>query len=165
MIRRLAQRRKLVVGGCIFAAVVIGVACTGVVHAAQFDVSVQATGDQVLASSSEWSWSASDGDIAKTPPLGIGQEVIRGGYSGSVLVAGPAEYSGNRALSSDNVLGFSTSQEIKSQAPGSFSEALFISSVGSPAAGVSCGTDSPDEEEQTLQKRRIANRPAFLTCL
>ena len=94
MIRRLAQRRKLVVGGCIFAAVVIGMACTGVVHAAQFDVSVHATGDRVLASSSEWSWTASDGDIAQTPPLGIGQEVIRGGYSGSVLVAGPAEYQG-----------------------------------------------------------------------
>ena len=77
------QRRKLVIGGCIFAAVVLGVACTGITpaQAASCEVAISATGDQMLSSSSDWTWAASDGDLSKTPPLGIGQEVLQGGYS------------------------------------------------------------------------------------
>ena len=100
------QRRKLVIGGCIFAAVVLGVACAGITpaQAASCEVSMSAAGDQMLSSSSDWTWTASDGDLSKTPPLGIGQEVIRGGYVGSVLVAGPGTYSGERSLSTDDTL-------------------------------------------------------------
>jgi hypothetical protein len=126
MLKRLSQRRNLVVGGCIFAAVVLGVACTGVVHASSCDVSIEASGDQGLSSSSEWSWMASDGDLTKVPPLGTGHEVISGSYSGSVLVAGPAEYSGVRSLSSDDLLGFSTDQQVQSQGPGILSESLMV---------------------------------------
>jgi len=45
MIKRLSQRRKLVIGGCIFAAVVLGVACTGITpaQAAGFEVTIQNT--------------------------------------------------------------------------------------------------------------------------
>ena len=81
MIKRLMQRRRLVIGGCIFAAVVIGVACAGIIpaHAASCEVALSATGDQMLSSSSDLTWSASDGDLSKTPPFGIGQEVLQGG--------------------------------------------------------------------------------------
>ncbi len=118
------QRRKLVIGGCIFAAVVLGVACTGItpVQAASCEVSMSAAGDQMLSSSSDWTWTASDGDLSKTPPLGIGQEVLQGGYAGSVLVAGPGTYSGERSLSSEDTLEFSTGQQVDSQAPGILSE-------------------------------------------
>jgi hypothetical protein len=152
MLKRLTQRRNLVIGGCIFAAVVLGVACTGVVHAASCDVSIQASGDQGLSSSSEWSWMASDGDLLKTPPLGIGQEVLSGSYVGSVLVNGPADYSGNRSLSSEDILKFSTDQQVESQGPGILSESLMVYSVGSPAAGVTCGSDLLDVEGANLTR-------------
>ena len=154
MIKRLSQRRKLVIGGCIFAAVVLGVACTGItpVQAASCDVSIQASGDQMLSSSSDWTWTASDGDLSKTPPLGIGQEILQGGYSGSVLVAGPGTYSGKRSLSADDTLEFSTAQQVDSQGPGILSESLMVYSVGSPTSGVTCGSDSLDEEGANFSK-------------
>jgi len=148
MIKRLMQRRKLVIGGCIFAAVVLGVACTGIspAQAASCDVSIQASGDQMLSSSSDWTWTASDGDLSKTPPLGIGQEVLSGGYVGSVLVSGPGMYSGDRSLSSDEILEFSTGQQMDSRGPGILTESLMVYSVGSPSAGVTCGADSLNAE-------------------
>ena len=148
------QRRKLVIGGCIFAAVVLGVACTGITpaQAASCDVSIKAAGDQMLSSSSDWTWSASDGDLSKTPPLGIGQEVLSGGYVGSVLVNGPGTYSGDRSLSADEILEFSTGQQVDSQGPGILSESLIVYSVGSPAAGVTCGSDSLDAEGANFSK-------------
>lgn len=154
MIKRLIQRRKLVIGGCIFAAVVIGVACTGITpaQAASCEVSISAAGDQMLSSSSDWTWTASDGDLSKTPPLGIGQEVLQGGYSGSVLVNGPGTYSGDRSLSSDEILEFSTAQQVGSRGPGILSESLMVYSVGSPAAGVTCGADSLDVDGANFSK-------------
>jgi len=154
MIKRLSQRRKLVIGGCIFAAVVIGVACTGIApaQAAGIDVSMSATGDSYLSSSSDWTWAASDGDLSKTPPLGVGQEVLQGGYSGSVLVSGPGTYLGERSLSADDILEFSTEQQVGSQGPGILSESLMVYSVGSPAAGVTCGSDSLDADGANLTR-------------
>jgi hypothetical protein len=139
MIKRLSQRRKLVIGGCVFAAVVLGVACTGITpaQAAGIEVSMSATGDQGLSSSSEWSWMASDGDLSKIPPLGIGQEVLQGG---------------ERSLSADDTLEFSTAQQVDSQGPGILSESLMVYSVGSPAAGVTCGADTLDAEGANLAR-------------
>ncbi len=56
MIRRFSRRRTLVIGGCVFAAVVLVAACTGVnpAQAASFEVSMQASGDQMLSGSSDW---------------------------------------------------------------------------------------------------------------
>jgi len=155
MIKRLMQRRKLVVGGCIFAAVVLGVACTGITpaQAASCEVSLSASGDQALLSSSDWSWIASDGDLSKTPPLGIGQEVISGGYSGSVLVNGPGSYWGNRSLSTDEILDFSTGQQVDSQGPGILSESLMVYSCGSPSSGATCGSDSLDADGVNLTRQ------------
>ncbi|MEI7434870.1 MAG: hypothetical protein WCJ93_11525 [Methanomicrobiales archaeon] len=155
MIKRLMQRRKLVIGGCIFAAVVLGVACTGITpaQAASCEVAISASGDQGLSSSSEWSWMASDGDMTKVPPLGISPEVLSGGYSGSVLVNGPVTYSGDRSLSADDTLEFSTGQQVDSQGPGILTESLMVYSVGSPAAGVTCGSDSLDAEGANLTRQ------------
>ncbi len=157
MIKRLMQRRKLVIGGCIFAAVVLGVACTGITpaQAASCEVAIQASGDQMLSTSSDWTWAASDGDLTKAPPLGIGQELLSGGYVGSVLVNGPGTYSGDRSLSADEILEFSTGQQVDSQGPGILTESLIVYSVGSPSAGVTCGSDSLDEDGANL------TRPAY----
>jgi hypothetical protein len=89
---------------------------------------------------------ASDGDLSKTPPLAIGQEVLQGGYSGSVLVNGPGTYSDYRILSTDEILEFSTGQQVDSHGPGILSESLSVYSVGSPSSGVTCGSDSLDAE-------------------
>jgi hypothetical protein len=155
MIKRLSQRRKLLIGGCIFAAVVLGVACTGITpaQAASCEVSVLAAGDQMLSRSSDWTCTASDGDLSKTPPLGIGQEVLSGGYVGSVLLTGPGSYSGNRILSTDEILEFSTAQQVDSQGPGILTESLMVYSVGSPAAGVTCGADLLDVEGANLTRQ------------
>ncbi len=155
MIKRLSQRRKLVIGGCIFAAVVLGVACTGITpaQAAGFEVQTYATGDSYLSSSSDWTWAASDGDLSKTPPLGIGQEVLQGGYSGSVLVSGPGTMESNRGLSTNEILEFSTGQQVDSQGPGILSESLMVDSCGSPSAGVTCGSDSLDAEGANLTRQ------------
>jgi hypothetical protein len=154
MIKRLMQRRKLVIGGCIFAAIVLGVMCTGVspAQASSCDVSIQASGDQGLSSSSEWSWIASDGDLTKVPPLGTGQEVLQGGYSGSVLVSGPGTIESNRGLSTNEILEFSTGQNVESQGPGILTESLMVYSCGSPAAGVTCGSTSLDAEGANLTR-------------
>ena len=151
---RLTKRRKLLIGGCVFAAVVLGVACTGIppAQAASCEVSMQASGDQMLSSSSDWTWTASDGDLSKTPPLGIGQEILQGGYSGSVLVSGPGTYSSERSLSTDDILEFSTGQQADSQGLGILSESLMVNSCGSPAAGVTCGSDSLDAEGANLTR-------------
>jgi len=148
------QRRKLVIGGCIFAAIVLGVACTGITpaQAATCEVAISATGDQMLSSSSDWTWTASDGDLSKTPPLEIGQEVLQGGYLGSVLVNGPGTYSGDRSLSANEILEFSTAQQVDSEGPGILSESLMVYSCGSPAAGVTCGSDSLDAEGANFSK-------------
>jgi hypothetical protein len=73
VIKRLSQRRKLVIGGCIFAAVVLGVACTGITpaQAASCDISMKASGDSWLSSASDWSWTASDGDLSGLNQLDI----------------------------------------------------------------------------------------------
>jgi len=152
---RLTRRRKLLIGGCVFAAVVLGVACTGITpaQAASCEVSIQASGDQMVSSSSDWTWTASDGDLSKTPPLEIGQEILQGGYSGAILVSGPGTYSSERSLSTDDILEFSTGQQVDSQGLGILSESLMVNSCGSPAAGVTCGSDSLDAEGANLTRK------------
>jgi len=152
MLKRLAQRRKLVIGGCIFAAVILGLACSAPAHAALIDVSIDASADTMLSGSSEWCWQASDGDLSTTPPLGLGQEVITGGYSGTLLTSGPARISNERSLSSDSTLEFGTEQQVDSQGSGIFKEGLSVYSVGSPASGVTCGSDSLDPDGANLTR-------------
>ena len=56
MIQLFSRRRTLVIGGCVFAAVVLVAACTGVnpAQAASCEVSMQTSGDQMLSGSSDW---------------------------------------------------------------------------------------------------------------
>jgi hypothetical protein len=137
MTSRLVRRRNLVIAGCIFAAVVCGIACTGVVHASGCNISVSAAGDGPVIVSGEWSWAASDGDLF-TVPAGSGQEVIRGGYSGSVVGAGPVDIRFSRLLESEDSPRFSTAQEIRAEGPGLYQESMFVNSCGAPGGNVSC---------------------------
>jgi hypothetical protein len=137
MTSRLACRRNLVIAGCIFAAVVSGIACTGVVHASGCEILVSAAGDGPGISSAEWTWEASDGDLF-TVPAGPGQEVIRGGYSGSVVSSGPVDIRFSRSLESADSPRFSTAQHIRADGPGLYEESMFVNSCGAPGGGVSC---------------------------
>ncbi len=138
MTSRLARRRRFVIAGCIFAAVISGIACTGVVHAAGCTISLSAAGDGPVVSSGDWSWEASDGDLQGIPPAGPGQEVIRGGYSSSVVSSGPVNVRVSRSLRSGDIPHFSTRQEIRASGPGSYQESISIDSCSSPGGGVSC---------------------------
>jgi hypothetical protein len=138
MTSRLARRRNLVIAGCIFAAVVSGIACTGVVHASGLGISVSAAGDGPGISSTEWTWEASDGSLSWIPPAGPGQEVIRGGYSGSFVCSGPVDIRFSRSLESEDNPGFSTAQEMRADGSGTYQESVFINSCGAPGNDVSC---------------------------
>ena len=146
MIRRLSSRKSLIAGGCIFAAVILGVACAGIapVHAAGLEVAYSASGDKGLSSSSDWSWVASDGNLGDGPPLDPGQEVIGGEYSGFVLVAGPASMQSSRVLSAGDILRFTTSQDLTTGAPGIVKESLSTGSCRAPASSAECGSTPGD---------------------
>jgi hypothetical protein len=142
MTSRLARRRHLVIAGCIFAVVVSGIACTGVVRASGCEISVSAGGDGPAISSAEWAWEASDGDLLGIPPAGAGQEVIRGGYSGSVVSSGPVDISFSRSLESEDTPLFSTAQEMRAAGHGTYQESVSINSCGAPGGDGSC--QAPD---------------------
>jgi hypothetical protein len=152
MTNRLTRRRKLVIGGCIFAALVLGAACTGIVHAGSVQVSISATGDGPFLGTSEWTWAASDGDLTTIPPAGTGQEIIRGGYSGSLLLSGPGSIATEKSLSSGDISAFSTGQQVNTAAPGILTESISVDSCGSPAGGVSCGSAAVDPEGANLTR-------------
>jgi hypothetical protein len=137
MTSRLSRRRNLVIIGCVFAAVISGIACTGVVHASGCEITVSAAGDGPVISSSDWIWEASDGSLF-TVPAGPGQEVIRGGYSGSVVSSGPANVGFSRTLESGDAPRFTTCQEIQAAGPGLYQESISVDSCGSSGGGVSC---------------------------
>ncbi|HTY15178.1 MAG TPA: hypothetical protein VMC42_05675 [Methanoregulaceae archaeon] len=138
MTSRLARRKRFVIAGCIFAAVISGIACTGVAHASGCTISVSATGDGPSVSSGEWSWEASDGTLPGILPAGAGQEVIRGGYSSAGVSSGPLSVRASRSLESGDTPNFSTSQEIHAPGPCFYEESISIDSCGLPGGGVSC---------------------------
>jgi len=145
---RLTKRRKLLIGGCVFAAVVLGVACTGITpaQAATVDVSFMGSSDQSLVGSSDMTWVVSNGDLTKTPPLGIGQEVLSGGYQDGYILTGPSQYESSQVLNNSDIVHFDTMSQVKSTGPGFYEESMMLHSAGAAASGVTCGVDSLDAE-------------------
>ena len=144
---RLTRRQKLVIGGCVFAAIAIGFVCTGQVQAASVDVSVSAAASHFMTGSSDLNWAASSGDMANIPSLGIGQEVITGGNHEALLISGPVQYRSGKSLNNSVIIKFDTGKDLQSTGPGSYEESLMLFSTGSAAAGVTCGgTESMDQE-------------------
>jgi hypothetical protein len=144
---RLTRRQKLVIGGCVFAAIAIGIACTGQAQAATIDLSVTAAASHFMVGSSDLTWAASSGDMAGIPPLGIGQEVITGGYHEALLLSGPAQYRSRKTLNNSEIINFNTGKDLQSTGPGLYEESLMLFSTGSAAAGVTCGgTEGMDQE-------------------
>ncbi len=145
---RLTKRRKLLIGGCVFAAVVLGVACTGITpaQAATVDVSFMGSSDQSLVGSSDMTWVVSNGDLSKTPPLGIGQEVLSGGYQDGYILTGPSQYESSQVLNNSDIVRFDTVSQVQSTGPGIYEESMMLHSFGAAASGVTCGVDSLDAE-------------------
>jgi len=163
MIRRLSMRQNLVIGGCIFAAVILGVACTGVppAHAAGLDVAFSASGNDGLSSASDWTWVASDGDLGAGPPLAPGQEVIHGEYAQTVLVAGPASVQSTKALCTGDILRFTTGQELTTRAAGIVKESLSAGSCRAPASSAGCGS-MPGNEDRVNFSRSSRCEQAYM---
>jgi hypothetical protein len=139
---RLTQRRKMVIAGCVFAAVVAGVACCGHADAAVMSIALLGTSDQMMSVSSGWGWSASSGDLNGVPPLAPGQEVLTGSYSGSLLSTGPGQYEGTRSLDNLGIMTFSTGSQVKTGGTGLYDESLSLFSVGAGAAAATCGVEA-----------------------
>lgn len=144
---RLTRRSKLVIGGCVFAAVAVGLVCTGQVQAATMDITVSAAASHFMAGSSDLTWAASSGDMIGIPPLGIGQEVITGGYHEALLLSGPTRYQSEKSLNNAEIINFTTGKDLQSDGPGLYEESLMLFSTGSAASGVTCaGIESMDQE-------------------
>ena len=145
---RLTKRRKLLIGGCVFAAVILGVACTGIppAQAATIDVAFMGSSDQSLVGSSDMTWVVSNGDLSKTPPLGIGQEVLSGGYQDGYILTGPSQYESSQVLNNSDIVHFNTVSLVKSTGPGIYEESMMLHTAGAAASGVTCGVDSLDAE-------------------
>jgi len=145
---RLTKRRKLLIGGCVFAAVVLGVACTGITpaQAATVDVAFMGASDQALIGSSDMTWTVSNGDLAKVPPLGIGQEVLSGGYQDGFILTGPSQYESSQVLNNSDIVHFDTVSQVQSTGPSIYEESMMLHSAGAAASGVTCGVDSLDAE-------------------
>ncbi|MCX6699005.1 MAG: hypothetical protein NTV68_03615 [Methanomicrobiales archaeon] len=62
--------------------------------------------DQSLVGSSDMTWIVSNGDLAKTPPLGIGHEVLSGGYHDGYILAGPSQYESSQVLNNSQYRSF-----------------------------------------------------------
>ena len=145
---RLTKRRKLLIGGCVFAAVVLGVACTGIspAQAATIDVAFMGSSDQSLVGSSDLTWVVSNGDLGSVPPLGIGQEVLSGGYQDGYILTGPSQYESSQVLNNSDIVNFDTVSQVQSTGPGIYEESMMLHSAGAAASGVTCGVDSLDAE-------------------
>ena len=145
---RLTRRRTLLIGGCVFAAVILGVACTGTTpaQAATVDVAFMGSSDQSLIGSSDLTWVVSNGDLTKVPPLGIGQEVLSGGYQDGYILTGPSQYESSQVLNNSDIVHFYTVSQVKSTEPSIYEESMMLYSAGAAASGVTCGVDSLDAE-------------------
>lgn len=139
---RLTKRRKMLIAGCVFAAVVAGVACCGHADAAVMSVALLGGSDQLMSVSSGWGWSASSGDMNGIPPLAPGQEVLTGSYSGSLLSTGPGQYEGSRSLDNIEIVTFSTESQVQTGGTGLYDESLSLFSVGAGAAAATCGVEA-----------------------
>jgi len=139
---RLTKRRKMLIAGCVFAAVVAGVACCGHADAAVMSVALLGGSDQLMSVSSGWGWSASSGDLNGISPLAPGQEVLTGSYSGSLLSTGPGQYEGSRSLDNSEIVTFSTGSLVKTGGTVLYDESLSLFSVGAGAAAATCGVEA-----------------------
>jgi hypothetical protein len=148
---RLTKRKKLVIGGCVFAAIVAGLALTSApAQAAAVGVSFMGNADQSLVGSSDITWTVSNGDLISAPPLAIGQEVLSGGYQDSFILTGPSQYESSQVLNNSDIVHFDTMSQVQSSGPGLYGESMMLSSVGAAASGVTCGAESLDAEGANL---------------
>ena len=144
---RLTKRKKLIIGGCVFAAIVAGLAITSApAQAAVVGVSFMGVSDQTLVGSSDMTWTVSNGDLTKIPPLAIGQEVLSGGYQDNFILTGPSQYESSQVLNNSDIVHFDTMTQVKSTGPGLYEESMMLHSAGATAAGVTCGAESLDTE-------------------
>lgn len=145
---RLTHRRKLLVGGCVFTALVLGAVCLGAVptKAASVDVSIIGECDQALIGSSDFTWIVSNGDLNSVPPLGVGQEVLSGGWQDNYILTGPSQYKSTQTVNNSDIVHFDTVSQVQSTGPSIYEEGMMLNSCGSAAAGVACGVDSYDAE-------------------
>jgi hypothetical protein len=91
-------------------------------------------------------WTVSNGDLGSVPPLGIGQEVLNGGYQDGFILTGPSQYESSQVLNNSDIVHFDTMSQVQSSGPGLYEESMMLSSVGAAASGVTCGAESLDAE-------------------
>ena len=115
-------------------------------QAATVDVAFMGSSDQSLVGSSDMTWVVSNGDLGSVPPLGIGQEVLSGGYQDGYILTSPSQYESSQVLNNSDIVHFDTVSLLKSTGTGIYEESMMLHSCGSGASGVTCGVDSLDAE-------------------
>ncbi len=79
-------------------------------------------------------------------PLGIGQEVLSGGYQDGYILTGPSQYESSQKLNNSDIVHFETVSQVQTSGPGIYKESMILHSCGAAASGVTCGVDSLDAE-------------------
>ena len=79
-------------------------------------------------------------------PLGIGQEVLSGGYQDGYILTGPSQYESSQKLNNSDIVHFDTASQVQTSGSGIYEESLMLHSCGAAASGVTCGVDSLDAE-------------------
>ncbi|MEI6841488.1 MAG: hypothetical protein WCK53_09490 [Methanomicrobiales archaeon] len=102
--------------------------------------------DQSLVSSSDMTWIVSNGDLGSVPPLGIGQEVLSGGYQDGFILTGPSQYESSQVLNNSDIVHFDTVSQVQTSGPSIYEESMMLHSCGAASDGVTCGVDSLDAE-------------------
>ena len=145
---RLTRRQKLVIGGCAFTALVLGLALGPChVQAATVEIAVSSDASDYTTGSSEVSWAASDGDLVGLPPLGTGQEVLTGGHRDHVLVSGPTRFAHRDEVNNSDIIRFTSSRDLDATGPGVYEESSWVDSCGSAASGVNCASSGELDED------------------
>jgi hypothetical protein len=145
---RLTRRQKLVIGGCAFTALVLGLTLGPChVQAATLEIAVSSAASDYTTGSSEISWAASDGDLAGLPPLGTGQEVLTGGHRDHVLVSGPTRYAHQDEVNNSEIIRFTSSRDLDASGPGVYEESAWVDSCGSAASGVNCASSGELDQD------------------
>ncbi|MEI6842787.1 MAG: hypothetical protein WCK53_16080, partial [Methanomicrobiales archaeon] len=73
-------------------------------QAATVDVAFMGSSDQSLVGSSDMTWVVSNGDLGSVPPLGIGQEVLSGGYQDGYILTSPSQYESSQVLNNSDIV-------------------------------------------------------------
>lgn len=119
----------------------------GICAGSGMTVQVGATGE-TLFGDSEAIFTISDGDMAGTPPLYCGQEIVTGSSAERFLLTGPSSYRGSLSLVNAEIINMDLGKDVTSTGPGYYQNSLFFEGVDAGVPEGGCGGEDFAAEGQ-----------------